>query len=210
MTRIYVVCEGQTEESFTNVVLQPHFNRIGIYLYPINLRGVSTYGKIRHVIEKLCAEHAKAFVTTLIDFYAFPKDFSQENRNVGDPMTRIAALEDAFSQSINRVNFIANLVAHEFEGLLFSSPESFSGYFGPEGVDGILAIRRQFVSPEHIDDGPSTAPSKRILRLFPSYNKVLYGTLIAQAIGLDVIRRECPRFDSWMKRLESFSRGIGA
>ncbi len=205
MTRIFVVCEGQTEESFTHAVLQPHFNRIGAFLYPINLHGVSTYGKVRRVVERLCGEHAAACVTTFIDYYALPRDFPGAARASGDPVARIAALEDAFQQSIGRVNFIANLIAHEFEGLLFSSPESFSEIFGPDGVHGLLSIRRQFASPEHIDDGRDTAPSKRLLRLFPSYNKVLHGPLVAQSMGLEVIRRECPKFDSWLKRLESIS-----
>ena len=34
MTRIYVICEGQTEEMFVNDVLSEQFELLGIYLQP--------------------------------------------------------------------------------------------------------------------------------------------------------------------------------
>jgi hypothetical protein len=35
MKRIYIICEGQTEETFINEVLQPYFQLKNLYLYPI-------------------------------------------------------------------------------------------------------------------------------------------------------------------------------
>ncbi|MFZ5766273.1 MAG: DUF4276 family protein [Thermodesulfobacteriota bacterium] len=55
-------------------------------------------------------------------------------------------------------------------------------------------------------DFPS-APSKRILAICSNYDKPLHGSLIALGIGLDVIRRECPLFDSWVRRLEGLQAG---
>ncbi len=59
-------------------------------------------------------------------------------------------------------------------------------------------------SPELIDDGANTAPSKRIIALIPQYGttKRARGPLIAAAIGLPAIRAKCPHFDAWIKRLE--------
>ena len=36
--RVYVVVEGQTEESVVNDVLVPHFAPMEVYLYPIIVR----------------------------------------------------------------------------------------------------------------------------------------------------------------------------
>ncbi|MDD1760795.1 MAG: DUF4276 family protein, partial [Methanothrix sp.] len=62
-------------------------------------------------------------------------------------------------------------------------------------------IRDQFNTPEEINDGYETAPSKRIIRLFKSYQKVTDGYQIAQKIGIDVIRKECPHFNEWIGKL---------
>ena len=48
-----------------------------------------------------------------------------------------------------------------------------------------------------------TAPSKQIRKLFPNYDKPLYGSLVAIEVGLDAISQECPHFRGWMKWLES-------
>jgi len=88
--------------------------------------------------------------------------------------------------------------------LLFSAPHAFGGWFDKAGVVAALtSVRAQFASPEHINDGRDTAPSKRILELCDDYDKVMHGSLIALDIGLDAIRKECPRFDAWVQRLEA-------
>ncbi|MDP1586260.1 MAG: DUF4276 family protein [Prosthecobacter sp.] len=58
-----------------------------------------------------------------------------------------------------------------------------------------------FGSPEEINDSPQTAPSKRILKLMPGYEKPLYGSLAAIEVGIDVMRSECKRFDQWVGKL---------
>ena len=59
-------------------------------------------------------------------------------------------------------------------------------------------------SPELIDDGPQTAPSKRIAAEFPDYEdaKTRVGPQAAARIGLTQIRSQCPHFDAWLERLE--------
>ena len=69
-------------------------------------------------------------------------------------------------------------------------------------MDLLLQIRNGYVTPEDIDDGPQTVPSKRIATIIPHYQKRLHGPLIAQDIGLGKIRLECPRFNDWLQRLE--------
>ena len=89
--------------------------------------------------------------------------------------------------------------------MLFSDPEAFakSEKTSASVIENLREICRQFPTPEHIDDDPSTAPSKRILKLFPNYQKPTAGILIAKAIGLERLRVECKHFDEWLKRLES-------
>jgi hypothetical protein len=59
-----------------------------------------------------------------------------------------------------------------------------------------------FASPEDINDGPNTFPSKRIKDQFPDYKKLLAGVKAAELIGLPTIRAKCPHFNEWVTKLE--------
>ena len=99
-----------------------------------------------------------------------------------------------------------NVVMHEFEGLLFSDCEAMARGMGQSNLAGpFQEIRDIFESPEHINDSPITAPSKRIETLVPGYQKPLLGTLAALEIGLDSMRAHCPNFDAWISRLEALA-----
>lgn len=72
-----------------------------------------------------------------------------------------------------------------------------------ESVRFLQDIRRQFPTPEDINDHSETAPGKRILGVIPRYRKVVNGSRLAGKIGLTVIRKECPRFGAWLTDLEA-------
>lgn len=102
---------------------------------------------------------------------------------------------------------IPYLSLHEFEALLFTSPETLTRTLSaPIVLRQLTAMVDAVTSPEEINDGPSTHPSARIKSLLPAYSKRLHGPLIARRICLDEIRRQCPHFNRWVTRLE----GIGA
>ena len=94
---------------------------------------------------------------------------------------------------------------YEFEGLLFSDVSTFESLVDVPvaSVKALHDIRTRFYTPEDINDNRDTAPSKRIEKVMPRYNKVVHGSLLAEATGLDTIRSECPRFTTWVERLES-------
>ena len=60
----------------------------------------------------------------------------------------------------------------------------------------------QAENPELIDDGPETAPSKRILEEIPEYDKVAAGVSVVGKIGLPVLRQKCAHFNGWLTKLE--------
>ncbi|MEQ8963842.1 MAG: DUF4276 family protein, partial [Coleofasciculus sp. C2-GNP5-27] len=71
-------------------------------------------------------------------------------------------------------------------------------------IQQLLADCEKFPSPELINDGSTTAPSKRINEFIPGYEdaKVSVAPLMTQKIGLPVIRQKCPHFDTWISQLE--------
>jgi hypothetical protein len=215
MTRIYVVVEEQSEETFVRELLVPHYARIGKYLTPIIVStspgykgGVVSYAKVRPQLVRLCRQDAEAFVTTMFDLYALPADFPGK-RDEGYPVhgsgsEKSTFIELCLAEEIGMVNLVPNLLVHEFEALLFTEPAKFSEWTDDEKVVGILqSVAALNATPEDINDGPLTAPSKRILKAMPSYQKTFHGPLIACEIGLDNIRLVCPHFDGWLTKIEA-------
>ena len=106
------------------------------------------------------------------------------------------------------MRFVPYLQLHEYEGLLFSDPDAFaSGIKQRHLAPRFQAIRDEFPTPEDINDDPNKAASKRVLRAYPSYGKVVDGTLAAQAVGVDCMQRECPHFREWVQRLQGLESG---
>ena len=58
------------------------------------------------------------------------------------------------------------------------------------------------------NDGSTTAPSKRLDDIIDDYSKVVYGSLLAQEIGLKKIQEKCPRFNAWINKLLEFKDRI--
>ena len=219
MKRVYILCEGQTEESFINELLYIPFLAKNITLIPIIIPtkrepsgvkhkgGVSTYIKIRTELLKLCRSHQSEYVTMLFDYYALPSDSpGMINLPPGNSLEKILHLEDSIGKDIGSSNFLPNLVMHEFEGLLFSKPEAFSYCIqSPKSIDRLRRIRDAHTTPEDIDDGDRTAPSKQILEIYPPYSKVTDGINIARDIGLPTITHECKHFNKWLQRISAIS-----
>jgi hypothetical protein len=215
MSRVYLLVEGQTEETFVRELLQPHYTRAGIFLTSIIVStspghkgGVVSYAKVRPQIERLCKQDADAHVTTMFDLYGLPPDFPGKSDPAwprqGNGQQKATFVESCMAQDIRQHNFIPNIVVHEFEALLFVQPECFAEW-ADEYVTESLTSVRQSTAPEDINDDPHTAPSKRILATMPGYQKTLHGPLIACDIGLDAMRGDCPHFDGWLRKLEALA-----
>lgn len=213
MTRIYILAEGQTEEAFITELLTPHYALQGFYLTPIIVStspghkgGVVRYAKVRPQIERLCKQHPTAYITTMFDLYALPKDFPGKEKpsyiQLANGREKAMFLEAELKADLDYNNFIPNLLVHEFEALLFSQLSAFEPWTDDDTVWQPLRTQREHSMPEDINDGAETAPSKRILSLMPHYQKTLHGPLIACDIGLDTIRGACPHFHEWLQEIE--------
>lgn len=120
-------------------------------------------------------------------------------------------IQDAFTQELtNKLGehamqrFIPYIQMYEFEALLFSHPQKMAqGMERHELTDSFANILREFTSPEHINNSPQTAPSKRIENLINGYEKPLLGILAALEIGVATMREHCILFNEWLAKLES-------
>ena len=217
MNRLILLVEGQTEEAFVRELLMPHYARLSVYITSIIVStspgykgGVVSYAKVKPQLMRLCRQDRAAYVSTLFDLYALPTDFPGKNTTgfpaQGTGAQKAAFLEAQLALDINEPNFIPNLLVHEFEALLFAGTEQFGQWVDDATIVSTLsAITAAHTTPEDINDSPNTAPSKRVLRAMPDYQKTFHGPLIACDIGLDVMRAACPHFDTWLCRLDALA-----
>ena len=102
--------------------------------------------------------------------------------------------------------FIPYFQLHEFEGLLFNDFKVFEDSFMDHELlnkDELKAIIDTYSNPELINGNIETAPSRRLEKLIKGYNKVVYGSIIAESIGFDRIRDKSVRFSQWIEKMES-------
>ena len=223
MPRLYLFTEGQTELTFADMVLKPHLANFGVYLHsPVQIAharkkgkvhrgGGRKYGPMKDDILRLLKQESggDVFFTTMIDLYAIHGEFpglaeAEKLRHMPDK--RVEALEQAFAQDIGDSRFVPYIQLHEYEAYLFSDPTRF-GYFynhHEKQIAALKAIADRHATPELIDDGQHSAPSKRIIAELPDYEdaKSAVGPQVAELIGLTVIRGKCPHFAAWLSQLE--------
>jgi hypothetical protein len=109
---------------------------------------------------------------------------------------------------LSNPRFLPYIQVHEFEALLFVDLDQFPAAFPDGEADGAPSRLRQSIgnaSPEDVDDGVGTAPSKRIIQEVPAYAalKPIAGPLITERIGMARLRKGCPHFGAWVDRIES-------
>lgn len=221
MVRLMVHVEGETEENFVIQVLRPHLYGLGYSLVAARLLGqarersrrggIKPWPVVRQGIVEQLRGDPGSIASTMVDFYGLPQEW---------PGRAGAAAEFGFPNNIERLmlddvgremgggfnpaRFIPFVMLHEFEALLFSNCEILAETAGHPGLAAALqSVRDGFASPEHIDDSPETAPSKRLETLLPGYEKAAQGTAAAAAIGLDSIGGQCRHFRGWLARLQS-------
>ena len=195
MVRIGISVEGTTEERFVKVVIAPYFETKGIYVYPISISGNVNVDRIRNELKSI--SNSFDYVTTFYDYYGFRGKKIDETKE---------SLEEEIKNTVHesvRKKLIPYVQMYEFEGLLFSSPESMARVLNKESVKNwAQRILLEFNNnPEKINDSNQTAPSKRLLGK-TGYRKIVHGPDIAKDIGLMKIREMCFGFNTWLKLLE--------
>ena len=228
MPRLYLFAEGSTELTFADTLLKPHLASLGVYLHPpvliahakkrgrVHRGGGRKYVPMKNDILRFLAQEREGdvFFTTMIDLYAIHPEFpglaeAEKLRHM--PAERVENLERAFAEDIGDSRFVPYIQLHEYEAYLFSDPTWFNYFYDryETQIAALKLIADGYDSPELIDDGPHSAPSKRIIAKLPDYEdaKAAVGPQVAELIGLEAIRKRCPHFAAWLSRLEKLGEG---
>lgn len=216
MRRIIIICEGETEREFCTKILSPFFAKKQIHIQsPLikkSMGGIVKWNELKKQILLHLKTEPTAYVTTLIDYYGLYSKHNFPNWNEAeaeqDKTKRMDILEQAMFEDINenfRYRYISYLQLHEFEGLLFNEIDIFHQQIPSSelvGEEELKEIFQQYDNPEMINDNRETAPSKRLDRIILGYNKIVYGCILAEAIGIERMRIKSPRFNNWLRKLE--------
>jgi hypothetical protein len=223
--RLYLTVEGETELRFAEETLLPHLAKFQVEVRPYRIftnrklgkrGGALAFQRLKRDTTRRMKEdaHREARFSTLMDLYALPADYPgwKEANKKANPTERALELENALAGELGDSRFIRYLQLHEFEALLYCDLSQIQSLIedSEKGVARLQEEVASFSCPEDIDDGETTAPSKRLIKHVPRYEnlKVWVGARAAAAIGLNVLREKCPHFGQWLSRLENLKQPV--
>lgn len=227
---IYIVVEGQTEQTFVRDVLAPHMAHKKIYLRaaligkPGHKGGDIRFKRAKKDIGNFLKQRQDTYISTMFDYFRIDSmwpgraEVSRKIRN-GTILTAIhkagileAATYDEIVKSFSGCNsenrFIPYIEMHEFEALLFSDADILAEKTEID-VSQIREIVEEYNNPEEINEDPVKTPAKRLESLKNGYRKVAMGKMVSEAIGIQSIRRQCPHFNDWLAKLEDIKGNRG-
>lgn len=210
--RLVFIVEGNTEVAFIHERVIPYLMSKG-YRNEMNAQkittnrqlnkkgGVASFKSLSNEVKKVAAQR-NVLITTLLDFFRLPNNFP----NYTTDSKEISVIEHGIRHGIEGVYpsiFYPYIQRHELETLMYTSMDGFEIVCDEKReLDQLRAIVESYDNPEDINSGAETSPSKRLIKIFPKYEKVLYGELIFEALEIDAIRARCPRFNDWIQGLE--------
>lgn len=221
MVNLMIIVEGYTEQDFVNRILAPHLGSYGVWaVAPLIGRsghkgGDVRFDRLKADAQKFLSQQADTYITLFFDFYGIGSWPGLEKaRGAKTPAQKSKLLCESTHDEIRNLfsnlrtveRFIPYFSMHEFEALLFSAPKTLAQELNV-ALHDIESILDTCGEPENINDSKLTAPSKRLEQLRSGYQckKRDNNIRIAQAIGLATMRRHCPLFDAWVRRLENLA-----
>ena len=182
-----------------------------------NKGGAVNYDRLIRNAGRILKENKSCYLTTFFDFYKLGNTFPNylEMQKMSDIYQKITCLEQGLkTELVNKLEcrserFIPYIQPHELEALLFSNVSVFDrvNHHWQAHIATLQAICDNYENPEYINDGITTAPSKRLDNILtgPKYKKTTHAPLIAEQIGLSAIEMACPHFHSWLNQLRQLS-----
>lgn len=225
---LFVVVEGHSESGFFKPLLAAHLGALGIDLHvPILGRGSAKGGLKFRSFAQMCeelhdflADRRRPYVTTFLDYYGLPTggrlgwDFVPTAKSRGG----VEAIESVLRDEVRKVagslaeRFIPYVQLHELEALYFADPPTLADVLErPELAPRFAAVVAERGGCEKINDSPTTAPSKRLQAMCPTYIKgrssAAHAPRLGARLALDTLRAACPRFAAWLAALETLAPG---
>ena len=221
---VEVVVEGPTENLFVKNVLGPYWALRNIFITPPKIRtridersgkvytgGDIRFSRVAKQVGNFLKQRHDIIVASFVDYYGikeWPSLDTINERHSPYDIARIlnqAAMDymrQTYPETHPQRRYFPFTAVHEFEALLFSAPLVMSKHIHIS-TDEINAVVQECGGPECINNGSETAPSKRLDNWTNGqYGKTTTGISIAQEIGIETMRQQCPLFDEWLTSIE--------
>lgn len=214
---VIAIVEGRTEQIFVEKVLTPYLANKNIYMKATQITkpgqkgGDVKFSRAENDIGRFLKQRADIFVTQFFDYYGLKEwpnleGVALKNHIEIAQMLNKGAVEQlkvSFPDLNIEQRYIPYMAMHEFESLLFSDAQVLANALNVK-EQVIIDIINECGEPEKINNSRETAPSKRLdnLKSVGSFKKTTEGISIAENIGIDKMRAECPIFDAWIEQLE--------
>ena len=221
---VEVVVEGPTENLFIKNVLAPYWALRGIFISSPKIRTridersgkVFTGGDIRFPrvakqVGNFLKQRQNIIVASFVDYYGIKDWPSLETINQNHSPRDIARIlnqaaleyiQQNYPETCPQNRYFPYIAVHEFEALLFSNASIMSKHLHIPSKK-IEDVIQECGNPESINNGSETAPSKRLDKWTNGqYGKTTTGISIAEEIGIESMRQQCPLFDEWLTSIE--------
>lgn len=230
MVEIAIVAEGPSEQQFIVNYLDPYLRQASggkLFTRAIVVKtGVGADGKAcsggggwysratagyDSLIRRLLSQPQLQGVSTMIDYYGFPRDFIKEAGLVAPKCEDLEEkLLECYTKREQPGKFLPFVVKHEFETLVIAAAlHGSSTVFSAAEIRQMAGWKDSSGGVEEINDSPQTSPSKRIIRLKEHskvrYRKVPDSTDVFDHAPFEAVLKECPRFADWVAKLLSFA-----
>ena len=205
--RLLVYCEGSAEESFVKELLKPYMLHYGVNVFTRGAGGISKYSIIRKELLNHCKSDKNAMITTMLDYYKFPKEAPGMLKKESDLYKKVKFIESSIEKEMEHPNnLLFNLSIHEFEAYLFSSIEAFHCIASPKQIKMLDAVCKKYDNnPEMINTHYDSIPSRQIIKIIPDYQKVFDGIRVAKDVEINNIITRCTHFARWISRLTTWA-----
>jgi len=221
---VIAIVEGKTEQVFIDSILRPYLAGKKIYISatqvskPGQKGGDVKFPRVQKDLETHLKQRSDTYVTTFVDYYGIkewpgvtqvaPNSTPAHIAAVINSATKAAVVE-LFSEQQALHRFIPYIAIHEFEALLFSSPELLAKKLSAtkEQIDKVLQDSGE---PESVNNSRETAPSKRLdaWSVYNKFPKTTAGITVAKSIGIKTMREKCGQFNAWLNVFEEIVGGL--
>jgi hypothetical protein len=223
---LYIVVEGKGEQTFVGQTLAVHLAKRSVWATAFLVGKPSHQGGVRSwvsVRRELCGylrmqrPRRPMYVSLMFDYFRMPTDWPGRAAAPSLALAnRAGAVETALAGDICSVmgdqfdpsRFVPYVQMHELEALILAQPEALVTEF-PDRAKAVAELAKEVgnLEPEEVNDGPDTAPSKRITKRIPEYagRKATAAPNVLSVIGVPTLRQRCPHFDQWIGKLEALT-----
>ncbi len=222
MNELVVIVEGETEQTFVRDQLAGHLALFSTSAWAVlpgrhrNHGGVKKWQVARQDIIRTLKEGR--YCSTMFDYYAMPADWPGRAQATPQPWSERASIvegkiyQDISAEMGGRFDpkyFVPYVQLHEFEALAFANVDTLAEVLSSVAKHPSQQLAHKFHEilntagyPEAINDGYETCPSRRISSIVPGYKKRVFGPIVTNRIGIEVLRARCSHFGKWLARLE--------